>query len=157
MNYKKLYPLAYAVTEKYGKLIVEDIKDILKSEGKDATGTLINSIGYRIQEGPADGDEIELIVFWADYGDYVDRGRKPGGKMPPVKNILDWVKLKGIRGKGKQTQESVAFAIAKGIQKNGIEPTFFKTLAERNSLKGYQVEFVKAIEKDIQNILNNIR
>ena len=159
-NIKKLYPLAYAVANKYGKLAVASIKDILIKEGKVASGTLVDSVGYRIQEGPVDGDEIELVIFWVDYGDYVDRGR-PEGIMPPVSKIEQWVKLRGIQGRNKkgkfQSSEQTAWAIAKGIEKNGIEPTFFKTLTERNILATYPEEFIKAITQDITNTLNNIK
>lgn len=43
-----------------------------------------------------------------------------GGKFPPIKLILAWVKRKGITGNKGESQEQIAFLIARKIARDGI-------------------------------------
>lgn len=82
----------------------------------DNTGTIKNSLDYRIE-----GDR--LIVFSDlpgtkfNYIMTLETGRKPG-KMPPVSNILTWIKQRGIQPEG-ISQKSLAFLIARRIGREG--------------------------------------
>ncbi len=90
-----------------------------------ATGRLYNSIGWKvINKGTS---YAELEVSYSDYGDYIQYGRPPGGKLPPVSVIAKWAKLKGLAPKGKKKSDKnaatqIAWAIAKSIQKKGTKP-----------------------------------
>jgi len=70
-----------------------------------------------------------------------------GGKMPPIDLILEWMKRKGIRPKGKQTPgslRSLAFLIARKIGKHGMKARPFMFPAyEKNR---------PAFERDIQDL-----
>ncbi|MFL5808624.1 MAG: hypothetical protein ACJ749_03830 [Flavisolibacter sp.] len=46
-------------------------------------------------------------------------------KMPPPDKIKQWIAEKGLKPKEGQTEEGLAFAVAKSIQKNGHEPKHF--------------------------------
>ena len=92
------------------------------------------------------------------YSGWLHVGRKPG-KMPPIENILDWVKEKQIAGTyavmgptgyprykrqgGKAQQEredlDAAWAIAQHIAKHGTKPFPFLLLGFRQS-KGAALE-----------------
>lgn len=79
---------------------------------KVASGSLINSINYRLQD-TAQG--INVVLLANDYLQYVDRGRRPG-TYPPIQAIQRWVTIKGI-------PKEAAWAIRKNIYKFGIKPT----------------------------------
>lgn len=104
--------------DKYGAELTSEMRTRLQGHQKEATGTLLNSIGYEVRES-APGVS-ELAIFMADYGIYVDKGRKPG-KMPPVSAIREWCKVKGI-------PEKAAFPIARNIGRFGIPATNFYTI-----------------------------
>jgi hypothetical protein len=57
----------------------------------------------------------------ADYFKYVDEGRKPNSKQPPIKPIQSWVTHKGIRFNNMSSKQT-AFIIARSIGKKGIKP-----------------------------------
>ena len=56
----------------------------------------------------------KLIITMNRYGEYVEFGRPPG-KMPPVDELKKWCKRK-------LGDESLAFAVAQHIKKNGTRP-----------------------------------
>ncbi len=51
----------------------------------------------------------------AEHGPVVEFGRRAGAKMPPVAEIRDWAKRKGIKD-----YDRAAFLIARAIKKRGI-------------------------------------
>jgi hypothetical protein len=60
-----------------------------------------------------DKDKYLLTLSYPFYGKFVDEGRRPG-KMPPVKDIMEWTRLKGI-------PESAAYPIARKIGEKGTK------------------------------------
>lgn len=111
--------------EKYGEALVIEIVQQLKDANKEATGALAKSVSYELVEAL---DKISVGIVALDYFDYVDGGRRKGAKPPPSDAIIEWMKVKGIKGRNPKTgkfitQKSAAFAIARGISKNGIKPT----------------------------------
>jgi len=92
---------------------------------KIATGQLYNSIQGSVVQTP-DGPVAELQ--YADYFKYVNEGRRPNVKRVPIKALLDWIKIRGVRfrtergrfARGSNLQ--MAFAIQKNIYKYGIKP-----------------------------------
>jgi len=90
----------------------EKLKDELIDKGKEASGTLVNSIRTNIR---TDGNKFVIEVFAEDYFRFVDQGRRPG-KFPPPEVIRSWVALKGIA-------EEAAFPIARKIATQGIAAT----------------------------------
>lgn len=130
------YPLSERALNELGKLLVRSIKDQLQlrkypygnpesGQGdKVASGKLINSISYQIVDG-TDGQPI-IQLNYQDYLKYVNRGRKPFAKYVPIKALLDWIKVRGIRGRTKKgrfmSNLSLAFAMRENIYKYGIRP-----------------------------------
>jgi len=113
------------VIEKYGELIVDTLQKRLAQGKKNASMTLSNSLVYKYSVLPT-GYKIQ--VTGAAYLINVDRGRRIGAKMPPIKPIMNWIKVKpGLVGRGakrptQQALKSYAIAIAKNISKRGIKP-----------------------------------
>lgn len=118
---------------KYGEELTAEMRTRLQGHDKVASGTLLNSIGYEVKE-TAPGVS-ELAIFMADYGIYVDKGRKPG-KMPPVSKIREWCKVKGI-------PEKAAFPIARNIGRFGIAPTNFFTIPITRRAAQFQEKIAK--------------
>jgi hypothetical protein len=124
---------------KYGEALCLEIVQQLKDAGKEATGALAKSIDYELIETL---DTIAVGIKGEKYLGVVDGGRRKGAKPPPTGAIIKWMSVKGIKGRnpktGKfQSQKSTAFAIARGISKNGIKPTFVikKSLRKLKSLQ----------------------
>jgi hypothetical protein len=125
--------------EAYGEALVLEIVQQLKDAGKEATGALAKSIDYELIETL---DSIAIGIKGESYLGVVDGGRRKGAKPPPTGAIIKWMDVKGIKGRnpktGKfQSQKSTAFAIARGISKNGIKPAFVikKSLRKLKSLQ----------------------
>jgi hypothetical protein len=103
---------------------------------KVASGSLVNSINYRLQE-TANG--VNLVLLANDYLTWVDRGRKPG-TYPPIQAIQRWVAIKGI-------PKEAAWAIRRNIFKFGIKPTrvIAKTRFEIETNRKYAQKYERAI------------
>ena len=124
---------------------------ILSVENKVATGRLINSID--VVTGGKNGKYfIELLM--ERYGIYVNQGRKPGGKMPPEKAILNWMQVKGI-------PLNLLWPIRKSIAINGIPGVFFIEESIKRIENDFQKEisdkwgneFAEEISNQLQNAL----
>jgi len=102
-----------------GSKTVKDAKSILKEKNKINTGKLYNSINYVIENN-------KLVFKMLDYGQWVDKGRKPG-KYVPVDALNKWLKQKGIDLK-------YSFVINRAIKRRGIKPTFFFTKAVEENI-----------------------
>ena len=129
--------------------VILTAKDNLQSADKVSSGSLYNSMrssGVKIMT-----NSLEIGLFQNDYGGFIDKGVSGTekkfdtiftyrDKMPPTKAIDRWLYDRGIAPRNKKGQfksrSSVAFAIAKNIQKFGIAPTHYLTDAvEENKSK----------------------
>ena len=64
------------------------------------------------------GTDIVGKVYAQDSIYYLMHGRKPG-RFPPISAMLDYIRSKRIRPKGKTTERQLAFLIARAIAKRG--------------------------------------
>ena len=139
--------------DEIGQDIVTGIVQELIRAGKKDTGNLINSIEYNVLD-TVDGVLLELNA--PEYLKYIDEGRRPNSKQPPISAIIPWVRRKGIVVQGAKNERQSAFVIARAIGKNGIRPlNFLKPTIER-VIKNKQELIRKMSEDDILNILNKI-
>jgi hypothetical protein len=79
--------------------------------GMSASGQWIESLEARIVDGNGE-------IWGMDYTYFLQNGRAPGA-MPPVSALIPWVSSK--LGKGGREGVSIAWAIAKKIQREGTE------------------------------------
>ena len=123
------------ILEQYKDTIVTKLKSRIISDGKVATGNLEKSI-----TGIVEGTSIS--IFASEYWYVVNYGRKPGSKRPPIRPIIEWMKIKGIQESTPKKTKSLAWVIAKKIGDEGIQGTnfFWETI---NSI-------VPSITKDIE-------
>jgi len=123
-----------------GQFIINELASELIKQDHKATGKLISSLDYNVEESLLSTD---LLITMQDYGSYVNRGRKRGAAKVPIQALVEWIKQKGIETNNKKVL-GMAFAIQKTIEKQGI-PT-------ANSRKrGKRTEFVDDTIKRIQS------
>lgn len=82
------------------------------SLGMNASGQWLASLEPRVENGQGQ-------IWGMDYTYWLAHGRAPSEKMPPITPLISWVTVKfGIGG---NEAKSIAFAVAKKIQKEGTE------------------------------------
>ena len=91
---------------------------------KYASGQLYNSIQGSIEIGP-NGEPIALIEY-QDYFNNVNRGRQAGVKRVPLNALINWIKVRGLQGIGRNglpmSTTNLAWAIQTNIFKYGVRP-----------------------------------
>lgn len=103
-----------------GNALTNAMIQTLKDNGSYNTGQLAASITYDIRK---QGTTYQLVRSMLDYGVFVDEGRGRGpGKQPPVRPIMEWIRLKNIPIPRQMDIESFAYAISKNIGKRGTDP-----------------------------------
>ena len=92
---------------------------------KYASGQLYNSLSGSIEIG-ANGEPIALIQY-ADYFNNVNFGRRAGVKRVPLSALIEWIKIRGLKGRDKKgrfmSTTNLAWAIQTNIFKYGVRPT----------------------------------
>jgi hypothetical protein len=130
-----------------------------------ASGTLEKSLKYRLQ---IKGQNINVSVYAkgkaGQYFLFRENGRKPG-KQPPVDAILEWMRIKPIKlrdkesGKFKKPTEAlkrqVAFLIARKIGRDGIKGWKAFDYAMENIWDEYESKVVAAYAKDFTATIEN--
>lgn len=157
--------------QRFAKEVVRTSESNLIKQGKRSSGALYNSLDHTLEVFP---NSFSLKFDMTDYGEFVDKGvsgkerryntpYRFTNKMPPRKNILDWVNKKRIRLRGKDGkfkkggQESLAFLIQRSIYKKGIKPSLFFTKAFEQHFKGLDKELEKAFALDIEDFMDFTR
>jgi hypothetical protein len=128
----------------FGKDYVKILIRLLKKNGKDATGALINSISYKLRDTAG---IIQYQLIANDYLQYVDEGRKRGS-YPPMRAISDWVRVKGI-------SKDTVFPIMRSIYKFGIEPTnvLKDTMKEIQTSPTLQKKYEDTLEEQLEKLI----
>jgi hypothetical protein len=156
----------------------------LRRANKISTGKLEDSISFEVTETD-EGFELALKVL--DYYKFVDQGVRGAGansknntspykyrdKMPPIKEILKWIKQKGSlkasaedqkRGLSKAQKSSralratakklkpktLAFLIARKIQQRGLPYTGFWERSFEKTFKGLDVKLAEVTGLNIR-------
>ena len=129
---------------------------------KIASGTLYNNLKVFWQEDFNEETATPTLVVdfgaAADYGEYVDEGRRPG-KLPPVAPIDKWVRqkqsIRGIRDeKGRfLPRKSLVYLIRRSIGKYGYGGIKFIDKAIEASLQRIQEDMGQAAEDFLINYL----
>jgi hypothetical protein len=144
-----------------GIKIVNDAKENLRDNGSIAQGQLRKS--GRVQAVDNDPDAIDA-GFPVPYAYFVEYGRR-SGKMPPLHNIIEWLKKKTSSAKGiknafasaaafegrdiERYRRSIAFLIARSIAKHGTKPHAYLSPAVEKNKKAAADAIKDAIAKDI--------
>ena len=135
-----------------------------KTVNRVASGRLLNSLYYNltIRYNKPTIDFTVSNDAAGKYADVIEFGRRPGAKMPPLKPIEDWIRLKPLKLRNKQGSfikatesniKSAAFAIAKSIGEKGIEGIYYYTEAIDDTWDEYKDKLMESYIKSVENRL----
>jgi hypothetical protein len=112
-----------------GERLEYDMKGIIELNGAIATGTLLNDLSVQFEE---ENDGYRLAISYPFYGRFIDQGRNPSTKLPPLDAIREWTRIKGI-------PDDAVFPIARSIAENGYDGINFTRVLfgkeEKDALK----------------------
>lgn len=105
-------------------ILIQAFRARLREKDKVVSGKTSKSIrGKVITIG---GGFHEILIRANESLLFIERGRKPGGKFPPKKILLRWIRARKITGKdskGKRiSKDTLYFIIAASIVRKGIKP-----------------------------------
>jgi hypothetical protein len=154
--------------QKFRDIVVNEAKANLRSQGKDASGKLSNSIQGTVKEMP---NSIGLYFDMLPYGNFQDKGvsgtkRKFNTpysyttKMPPPSKLDKWIVRKGIAPRSKtgkfQSRKGIQFAIARSIFYKGIKPSLFFTKPFEQAFKTLPDVLIDKYGLDAEQLLTQI-
>ena len=163
-----------AILSSFGSKLIEKARANLNKKGKRGKGTLFNEMSYDIEKTTT-GIKFKMDFGNADdYWQFIDQGVKGAGgfkgsgrargqgspfrfgrKQPPLRAILPWISIKGIKGRDKKgrfiTKNSLAFLIARSIKQRGLERTRFITKPYEDMIGDLNSEIAEAFAVDIDN------
>lgn len=138
---------------KYKKDFEYIYKQKLIDDHIDPGSKLIQTCNAEIQ---FNGLTMSVKLNLQDYWKFVENGRAPGGKFPPILKIEDWIKERNILPRpdknGKlPSQKSLAYLIARKISEDGIEPgkQLEDSIQEMNNV--YMDLFKEALQQDFND------
>ena len=141
--------------DKFGKYLVTQSRANLTRQKKNVTKNLYNSLDYEVKVNPK---SIEFDFLMEAYGEWVDKGRKPG-KMPPFGAIYAWVARRKIQFKDTKTSKFLSYSetarrVMIKIKAKGIEPSDFYTRPFNLGFKQLPEELRQAYELDVMQFLD---
>lgn len=113
------YTNTIAYLNDYKEKALNRTKSFLKTKKKDSVA---NSLKSNIT---FTNNSISITLTSSEGGKWVNIGRKPNSKRPPMKSIESWIKRKGITPYNKMTIKSLAYVIARSIGIKGIKAIKF--------------------------------
>ena len=126
-----------------GKFLKRELIRELISQGHRATGSLIKSIEMIIEQRLK---AVTLSGEFLFYGEFIDRGRKPGTRKVPVDVLIEWIKQKQFQIDVNKIR-GVAFAIQTKIFKEGIPTNKSRSLFQKRT--GWLTDTLKDNEKEM--------
>lgn len=156
--------------EYFANEVINRSRNALTQKKKNTSKDLYNSLSYDLKVSSK--GSFSLSFEMEEYGKFIDKGVKgrdsstkaPNSpyrfknKMPPTKDLDKWVVRKGIKGvRNKKGQfikrESIKFAIAKSIQKHGIETSNFFSKPFENAFKRLPDDLIEAYALEVEYFL----
>ena len=136
--------------ERYGKEWAAELRNQLRIAGKDASGRLIKSIRADVL---IDATGAEIDIEAEQYLEYVNAGRRPGGKRVPISALQQWVSIRGIQPRAGMTVEALPWVIQNSIWRKGIPATNVipKTIASMQTNARAITLLEQAIAENIEN------
>lgn len=102
--------------DKYGAIIVDRMIDKMNDLNLNATGDAARSLKYVVEP---DG----MSIMGKEYFAQINKGRAPGGKKPPMQNILRWVQQR-MAVQDEKEEKKVAYAVQAKIAEKGTIKRF---------------------------------
>lgn len=141
MEEKQVIKIVSQILSTWGEKYAIQARANLEAKKGVATGRLLNSINYEIETRDT---IVSLHINMEDYAQFVNDGRA-AGKFPPLLEIENWIKTRGITMKRKPkglkgiTRErevkTLAFLIGRKIARVGTRPKKFLPKVELSLLR----------------------
>lgn len=142
------------VLERYADAWIKNAEANLMENDSNASGQLQRSM--KLDKIVIDEKQMRVTVELEDYWYYVENGRK-AGKMPPIQPIIEWIENKPVPPKVEGlTVKQQAYAIARGIGKNGTQPRPFFNKAVEQTWKQFKDEIAEAVQTDVNDYIEQI-
>lgn len=135
----------YRVLNEYADFFVREAQDRIQSNGNIATGTLNETMGVE-REISFENDYLSVKISLEDYWKYLENGTAP--HRPPFDAIRNWVEVKFSLPD--EEVNNVAWAVVKGIEKNGTAPHPFIEDSKNVAFAQFEDAIGYAIEEDMQ-------
>ena len=144
---------------------VKELTDSLTEKNLISSGKLGESLKINVQpKVKVFGQVYRMQINMADYGENVDKGRKPGKGLPPGV-LQDWLRqpntLQKVTGQDKQLKDyerkSLAYVINRSIKKKGIKPKNWIQPAVDKAGKNIVGVIEAAIAEDIEITFEEIK
>jgi hypothetical protein len=146
-----------AATEHYRKLGARFWPTVMigaKAGGERARAHMVEASqeafdrgGYtRAWKASVEGRSL-TIYNQAPYAAVIEHGRRPGGRMPPVKALVPWVRRK--LGVGDAEAQSVAFLVARKIARDGTPGKQILSRAEDALVELVRAEVIDAVRRAV--------
>ena len=147
-------PKTYNMEREWAQHVVALAKANLIRGKKIAAGTLYNSVSYSVNKQTG-----EIDFYYAPEGEFVESGRRPNSRFPPIGAIDKWAKEKGIPQfrdkKGRYiSNDTRTFLLSRSIAIKGIKKfPFFSDAIELATQQLYN-DLEDAIVEDIEDSLD---
>lgn len=150
------------VLERYADAWIKNAEANLMENDSNASGQLQRSM--KLDKIVIDEKQMRVTVELEDYWYYVEHGtspnygaKNPTRKMPPIQPIIEWIENKPVPPKVEGlTVKQQAYAIARGIQKNGTKPHPFFNKAVEQTWKQFKDEIAEAVQTDVNDYIEKI-
>lgn len=135
--------------EKLAEGIIDSIKQNMESYGQGSSN-LANSLRF-------EADEESIKIYAADYFDYAEKGRGPGGVPRNFESILDdWIKRHKVSFDGEKSKfiNSVKWSIVRygtKMWREGKERDFLKDTVEKN-IEKFEEDISKSLIEEIKKV-----
>ncbi len=144
---------------------VRELTNSLTEKNLISSGQLGESIKLNVQpKVKVFGQVYRMQIRMAQYGEYVDEGRKPGKGLPP--GVLEnWLRypntLQKVTGQDRQLKDherkSLAYVINRSIKQKGIKPKNWIQPAADKANKNIAGVVEAAIAEDIEITFEEIK
>ena len=111
---RRLQPVVRRALQAGGRAALPILRDATARYPIRATGAFMR--GWRAEMSSWDKLYLRNI---APHSIFVEMGRRPGARQPPVMALIPWVRL--VLGVPEERERSVAFAVARAIARRGIQ------------------------------------
>ena len=136
--------------------IKEDLKALFQLVLEDnRVGTNVK-VGINTLASSRLHDEVDVenkgnifSIFYNDYLDYIESGRKPHARKVPIDALIDWCRRKGIPSDNK-----TVYAIRESIYEAGIPSRPFFPIFDKEIDNLWESEWADNIFNEILNELN---
>jgi len=144
------------VLEEYGAAVRDAYRLELDHQDKIASGNLSTTVRYIVVKGTK---TYAVDLSLADYWEYVEDGRPPGGFPPPDK-ILKWIEIRPIIPRpfnGRlPTIKQLAYLIGRKIAREGVEPTPVLEAASTTVYDEFLERIGAAITADLEEAVDGV-